>query len=631
MLRIPGTLSITAFFLAATLAAAAPPVTLRLVAEGLTQPLAITHAGDGSGRLFIVEKTGRIRILKDGALRPAAFLEIPERISTSGERGLLGLAFDPLFAQNRRFFVFYARAGDGALRVASFLASALDPDRAEPASEREVITIPHPGFDNHNGGHIAFGPDGFLYVATGDGGGGGDAANNAQTRTSRLGKILRLDVRGDTGYVVPATNPFASTPGVAPEICAYGLRNPWRFSFDRATGDLFIADVGQNLVEEVNYQPGESPGGQNYGWRVIEGTTCFAPPTGCSLPGATPPVLTYGHDVGQSITGGYVYRGLKSRALQGYYLYGDFSTSRVWAARREATGWTNALVVAPPSVLSGISSFGEDEAGELHVASLNNGRVFAIEGPATARTEPGVVSGLWWNPQESGWGVQLTQRGDAIFAALFHYGADGTAKWYVASNCARSSSPGNAALRCTGALEEVHGPRYFGVPFNAGAVQVSTVGSIEIAFKDSERATLTYSLGSLQRTVALQRQVFRSRAVAPSFDYTDLYFNRFESGWGLTVSHQADILFVAWYVYDDAGLPVWYVASSCALNGAADGCTGVLYRSTGPPITGAFNPGSVQAVAVGQISIAFTGANDAVLTYSVDGVQGSKTVSRQVF
>ena len=613
--------------LAALAQAAAPAVSLRLVAGGFAQPLGITHAGDRSGRLFVTEKTGRIRIVKNGVVNGQPFLDVSDRIATSGERGLLGLAFHPQYAVNRRFFVFYTGRTDGALTVASFLASLADPDRADATSEQVLLTVPHPSFDNHNGGNLAFGPDGFLYVATGDGGSGGDPTNNAQNLASRLGKLLRLDVNGGSAYTVPASNPFAAGP--APEIWAYGLRNPWRFSFDRATGDLFIGDVGQDRFEEVDYQPREAGGGQNYGWHVFEGTACYVPASGCALANHTPPVITYGRALGQAVTGGYVYRGVTSRDLYGYYLYGDFSSNSLWAARRTSIGWTNESVPVPANTLDGISSFGEDESGEIHVASLSNGRIYALQGPATARFDPGVVSGLWWNPAESGWGVQFTQRGASIFATLYHYGADGNPKWYVTSNCARVQDP--APLHCIGALEETRGPRFFGVPFDSSAVQVTAVGSFDATFHDSEHATLTFNVGSAARTVELQRQVFRSRSVALDYDFTDLYYNSAEPGWGLTVSHQGPTMFLTWYVYDDAGRPVWYAVSNCAVNPEGSTCEGALHRVTGPPLGGPFDPSRVQAVQVGQASFAFLSPDLAAFSWTIGGVQGSKAVARQRF
>ncbi len=365
-----------------------PPVSLRLVASGLASPTEIANAGDGSDRLFLVEKGGTIRILNNGGILATPFLSIASLVSTSSERGLLGLAFDPKFKTNRRFFVYYSRASDGAEQLSSFLVSAGDPNVADAASESPILTIPHPGFDNHNGGKLAFGPDGYLYIGVGDGGSGNDPPNNAQTLSVLLGKLLRIDVSGASGYTVPASNPFVGVGGTLPEIWAYGLRNPWRFSFDRRAGDLYIGDVGQGATEEVDFQPAGIAGGRNYGWRVFEGTGCNIPATGCSLPNHTPPVLQYHHDAsgGIAITGGYVYRGRKSSALDGFYVYGDYGSNRIWAAVRSASGsaWGNFVIVEPPGVLNGISTFGEDEAGNLYVASINDGNIYAIDAPGPA-------------------------------------------------------------------------------------------------------------------------------------------------------------------------------------------------------------------------------------------------------
>ncbi len=363
--------------------AAPPPVTLREVASGLTNPLEIAHADDGSGRLFIVEKGGRIKILKNGTVLARPFLDVSALVSTTSERGLLGLAFSPQFRSDRRFFVYLTRMSDGALQVRSYRAYPMDADLADPASGEDIITIAHPTFANHNGGHLAFGPDGMLYIGTGDGGGAGDPSNNAQNNSVLLGKMLRIEVSTPTGYVIPPDNPYAAGSGASREIYAYGLRNPWKFSFDRATQDLYIGDVGQDTIEEVDFQPALTAGGQNYGWNWFEGNTCvtFCPPFIASWP-----ILQYRHDAagGNSITGGYVYRGRRSAALRGYYIYGDFVSNRVWAAKRAGGTWTTEVLISPPSVLSGISSFGEDERGELYAASFSTGKVYAIDGPGPA-------------------------------------------------------------------------------------------------------------------------------------------------------------------------------------------------------------------------------------------------------
>jgi glucose/arabinose dehydrogenase len=268
--------------------------------------------------------------------------------------------------------------------VSSFLASTAHPDVADPASERLILSVPHPTFTNHNGGRLAFGPDGYLYIGMGDGGSSGDPPNNAQSLSTLLGKLLRVDIDTPEGYAIPPDNPFVGVSGARGEIWAYGLRNPWKFSFDRVTGDLYIGDVGQNRIEEIDFVPYGTAPGLNFGWRVFEGADCFNPSAGCALSGHRPPIIQYAHDAagGESVTGGYAYRGYRSAALRGYYFYGDFISSRVWAAVREGTSWRTSVVFEPPGPLSGVSTFGEDEAGEILVASYNDGRVYAIQGLA---------------------------------------------------------------------------------------------------------------------------------------------------------------------------------------------------------------------------------------------------------
>ncbi len=359
-----------------------PPATPALslaftrVATGLASPTGIVHAGDGSGRLFVTEQGGRIRILRDAGLLPTAFLDIADRVLAGGERGLLGLAFPPGFVQKGYFYLNYTRAADGATVISRFSLSA-DPDVALPGSEVILLIVPQP-FANHNGGQIAFGPDGFLYIGLGDGGSGGDPFGNGQDLGTLLGKILRIDVEGGAvPYGIPAGNPYAQNPAALDELWASGLRNPWRFSFDRLTGDLFIADVGEARWEEVNFQDAASAGGVNYGWNVLEGPDCFEPAVGCSEPaGHAPPVAAYGHDLGCSVTGGYVYRGPGNPGLQGLYLYGDFCSGRIWGLRRSGADWENRLIIQSAF---GISAFGEDEAGRLYLADYATGEIHRID------------------------------------------------------------------------------------------------------------------------------------------------------------------------------------------------------------------------------------------------------------
>jgi glucose/arabinose dehydrogenase len=356
-------------------AEAADSIQLERLAAGLDQPLLVTHAGDGSDRLFVVEQPGRILIYREGRILEQPFLDVTSRISTGGERGLLGLAFHPDYADNGLFFVYFTdRRGDSVL---SRFAASAQPDRADVESEVEVLTFAQP-FSNHNGGHLAFGPDGLLYLSTGDGGGSGDPQNNAQDLGSLLGKILRIDVDG-LPYAIPPDNPFVGQSGARGEIWAYGLRNPWRFSFDRATGDMFIGDVGQGRQEEIDFQPAASAGGQNYGWRRKEGSLCFEPATGCNETGLKDPVLVYDHGPHCSVTGGYRYRGRSNAALRGIYLFGDFCSGVIWGGQPEASGVWSAAVLADTQL--SIVSFGEDESGELYVVD-RGGRLFRVAGSA---------------------------------------------------------------------------------------------------------------------------------------------------------------------------------------------------------------------------------------------------------
>ena len=354
-----------------------PQISLAKVAGGFAQPVHVAHAGDGSGRIFVVEQAGRIRILDNDAALPIPFLDISSRLVCCGEQGLLSVAFPPRFASKGYFYVNYTRIPDGATVVARYRVSAGNANAADPASEEVVLTIPQP-FANHNGGQLAFGPDNNLYIGMGDGGSGGDPLNNGQSPGTLLGKILRIDVEsGANPYGVPPDNPFLQAAGYRPEIWTLGLRNPWRFSFDRGTGDLYIGDVGQGVFEEVDVQSAGSPGGQNYGWNIMEGAGCYNNGT-CNTAGLTLPVATYDHSQGCSITGGVVYRGTALPALQGIYFYGDYCSGRIWGLRRNGAAWDNALLT--DTTLT-ITTFGEDEAGNVYVANYANGDLLKIVSP----------------------------------------------------------------------------------------------------------------------------------------------------------------------------------------------------------------------------------------------------------
>jgi glucose/arabinose dehydrogenase len=360
-----------------------------------SQPVAIANAGDGSDRLFIVEQPGRIMIYSDTQLLATPFLDITSIVKSDGsEQGLLGLAFDPDFAENGYFYVNYTNENDiGDTAIVRYQVSAGNPNVANPGSATPLLTITQPQA-NHNGGALQFGPDDFLYIATGDGGNGGDtgeghnpAIGNAQDLNSLLGKMLRIDVRNNNTadglpYDIPPGNPFANdgNPNTRAEIWAYGLRNPWRFSFDRQTGDMFIGDVGQGSVEEVDFQPAASTGGLNYGWRRMEGSDCFNPSTGCDTGALIKPILEY--DKPQpcgAVTGGYRYRGARYPSLAGVYFYADYCIGQIWAATQSGATWTPTNLL---DISASISTFGEDENGELYLADRGSGSIYHIVAPS---------------------------------------------------------------------------------------------------------------------------------------------------------------------------------------------------------------------------------------------------------
>ena len=355
------------------------------IAEDLNQPLTITHAGDGSGRLFLVEQGGRILVHDGEGVLETPFLNISSRVSGGSEQGLLGLAFHPNYGQNGFFYVNYTDTS-GDTVIARYQVSRADANVA-PADSESVLLRQEQPFSNHNAGELQFGPDGYLYFGLGDGGDAGDPGNPlcppatgcAQNLLVLLGKMLRIDVDSDFPYAIPPSNPFAGQAGRRPEIWAYGLRNPWRFSFDRETGDMFIGDVGQNRMEEIDFQPASSTGGENYAWRLMEGKECFNPPNNCNDDTLTPPILTYDlRDPGGncSIIGGYRYRGSQYPQWNGVYFYGDYCSGLIRAATQAGSNWTEADTL---DTSFDISTFGEDEAGELYVADHGGGVVYRIE------------------------------------------------------------------------------------------------------------------------------------------------------------------------------------------------------------------------------------------------------------
>jgi glucose/arabinose dehydrogenase len=351
-------------------------IALKPAASGFRQPTYLANAQDGSGRAFVVEKKGQIKIIKDGNILPEPFIDVVSKVRSKGsEQGLFSIAFHPNYKENGRFFLNYTNL-DGDTIVSEYKVSN-NPDKADPDSERIVLKIEQPA-TNHNGGQLKFGPDGYLYIGMGDGGRGGDPWGNAQNKKALLGKMLRIDVDSGEPYEIPKNNPFAETKDVREEIWAYGLRNPWRFSFDSSTGDMFIADVGQDDWEEIHFQPASSKGGENYGWDLMEGFHDFELPKGYDKNSLVMPVLEYGHDQGCSVTGGYIYRGKMFPVLSGTYFFSDFCSGKIWGLRRNQKqdwDWTEFL-----DTTLMISSFGQDENGEIFVLDFEKGAVYHLIG-----------------------------------------------------------------------------------------------------------------------------------------------------------------------------------------------------------------------------------------------------------
>ncbi len=351
-------------------------IQINKIADNLDRPLGVTHAGDGSDRLFVVLQGGKVMIYDGAQILPTPFLDIAAKVSCCVERGLLSLAFHPNFSSNGFFYVNYTDlAGD---TVVARYQAASNSNQADANSESIILSIDQP-FSNHNGGQLQFGPDGFLYIAAGDGGGTGDPSNNAQNLNSLLGKILRIDVDGASPFAIPTGNPFVGNTSARDEIWAYGLRNPWRFSFDRKTGDLIVGDVGQNSFEEINFQPASSAGGENYGWRLMEANACFNPASNCNTGGLTLPILEYPTGSDCAVIGGYRYRGRRFPDLNGIYLFGDVCSGKVFAAEPDAANnWSQKVLLDTALFLT---SFGEDENGEIFATDglANTGALYRID------------------------------------------------------------------------------------------------------------------------------------------------------------------------------------------------------------------------------------------------------------
>jgi len=347
--------------------------------SGLTSPLGLEQPNDGSGRLFVVEQGGKIKIIQNGSVLATAFLDVGSKITTGDEMGLLGVTFHPNFSTNGKLYVNYTRTLSGQFQsvIAEYTASPAGANQVNVATERILLTVDQvSNFNNHKAGQLAFGPDGMLYFGLGDGGGAGDPFGHGQSTATLLGKMMRIDVNStDPGlqYHVPSDNPFASGGGL-PEIWAFGFRNPWRFSFDRGTGRLFVADVGQDKFEEVDIVQK----GLNYGWNIMEGLHCFNPPSGCNTAGLALPVAEYSHGEGNAVIGGFVYRGANLPTLRGVYVFGDLGTGKIFALQETSPNtFTRALLMTTGKT---ISSFGQDQAGELYLVDFGAGSIFKLTG-----------------------------------------------------------------------------------------------------------------------------------------------------------------------------------------------------------------------------------------------------------
>lgn len=476
---------------------------------GAAQVVDIRHAGDGSGRLYLVQRdSGHIHILEGGEVLAADFLDIGDRVRSSGdEQGLLSMAFAPDYASSGLFYVWYTKLS-GDMSLSRFSVSP-DTGVADADSEEELLVVAQP-FTNHNGGRLLFGPDGMLYLGIGDGGSGGDPQGNGQNLDTLLGKIIRIDVDPAlTPYGIPPDNPFVANGDARDEIWAYGLRNPWRMSFDRLTGELYIADVGQNSVEEVNHQPFGSAGGQNYGWNIMEGDQCFSGGA-CDTTGLTLPVAQYLHDEGCSVTGGEVYRGGNYPGLAGVYFYGDFCSGRIWGLTKDGEAWqTEQLADAPFNIMT----FGEDQAGEIYLSS--GAGVYLLSDGAPVSQPPMTINrGLndaWVNPNAPFQGMFITvfPELELVFVAWFSFDSEPPQ-----NATAVFGAPDQRWVTALGSYQghraELNAELTTGGRFNAAdplATQDTSYGTINIEFSHCNLASVEYDFPgpSLSGSFSMQR------------------------------------------------------------------------------------------------------------------------------
>lgn len=461
----------------------------------------IVNAGDGSGRLFLVRQLGVISIIEDGVQLPTPFLNISGKVGSSGEeQGLLSLAFAPDYASSGLFFVWYTDNGGGTV-LERYQVSG-DPNVANPGSSRLILSQGQP-FPNHNGGRLQFGPDGMLYLGLGDGGNAFDPDGNAQAGDTLLGKLIRIDVDPAHGtYAVPPDNPFINSGAVLNEIWALGLRNPWRISFDSQTGDLFIADVGQGQREEINFQPANSNGGENYGWDVMEGSSCVGG-VNCNMAGFTLPVAEYGHDLGCSVTGGEVYRGGAYPNMSGMYFFGDYCSGRIWGLTRNGNNW---IMEALADTNHFISTFGLGEDGSVYLAGHTSGIFLLSDGPVDPEPEFTINAGLndtWYNRATPGQGFFITvfPGTGRVFLAWFSYETERP----PANVQAILGEPGHRWLTALGpyagntAVLDIELTQGGVFDMSQPAPTRSSDGTIILEFQDCNTGTVSYDITSVDR------------------------------------------------------------------------------------------------------------------------------------
>ncbi len=453
----------------------------------------IKHAGDNSQRLFLLQQSGIVHILRNGQLLSEPFIDISSRVQSGGEKGLLSLDFAPDFSKNGRVYLYYSNT-DGNTVLSRFIAQG---DSANPDSEEILLEFKQP-FSNHNGGRIEFGPDGMLYLGLGDGGSGGDPQGNGQNRQTLLGNLIRLDVESQqSGFSIPANNPFINNANTRSEIWASGLRNPWRMSFDSLTGDLYIADVGQNAFEEVNFQPANSTGGENYGWNIMEANSCFKA-SRCKNAGLTLPAASYGRSEGCSITGGQVYRGTNYPDLAGRYIYGDYCTGRIWSLKKIQDNWQVEILL---DAGAGMFTFGEDQTGNIYMATAGGVFLLSDGAPAPPDTKPnspipidGSISGSYVVEGLLDQGFVLTvgnnPQGRFIFVTWYTFDASGQPLWLV-GNDFLSNNAGQITLT----MQRLQGLSFLN--FSAQRANRENVGAMTLVAVDCNTLQADFDFGAL--------------------------------------------------------------------------------------------------------------------------------------